>query len=146
VFEKKTCSCMGFLKSSRTYFHLTFLHRSVVVLPLEPSYSNRRSLPCPEVETIEVGVVTRFIPPSTLPGHSAVPAAPLIIISVVGRELHSVVICQRITSITLDIKHRNTCVLYHHILNTKHSMAHVLLCLLTFFTSLYDQRRTGGKS
>jgi hypothetical protein len=46
--------------------------------------------------------VTGFIPPSTLVGHSAV--AALVIISVVGRELHSVVICQRITSITLDIK------------------------------------------
>jgi hypothetical protein len=35
--------------------------------------------------------------------HSAVVAIS-IIISVVGSELHSVVICQRITSITLDIK------------------------------------------
>jgi hypothetical protein len=55
------------------------------------------------VAAIEVGHVTATIPPSTLVFHSAV-AAPLIIISVVGRELHSVVSCQRITSITLDIK------------------------------------------
>jgi hypothetical protein len=68
-----------------------------------PIHSFARSFPCFEVATIEVGVVTGFIPPSTLVEHSAV-AAPLIIISVVGRELHSVVICQRISSITLDIK------------------------------------------
>jgi hypothetical protein len=39
-----------------------------------------------------------------LTDHSAVAATTLIIISVVGRELHSVVISQPITSITLDIK------------------------------------------
>ena len=95
---------LGFLKSSRTYFHLTFLHGSAVAFPMVPSYSFGRYLPCLEVETIEVGVVTATIPPSTLRSHSAVARAILIIISVVGSEVHSVVICQRITSITLDIK------------------------------------------
>jgi hypothetical protein len=38
-----------------------------------------------------------------LVGHSAV-AAISIIISIVGTELHSVVICQRITSITFRYK------------------------------------------
>ena len=94
---------LGFLKSSRTYFHLSFLHGSVVAFPVPPSHSFNRSRPCLEIETIEVGVVTVIIPPSTFVFHSAV-AATSIIISVVGRELRSVVIFQRITSITLDIK------------------------------------------
>jgi hypothetical protein len=93
---------LGFLKSSRTYFHLSFLHRSAA-FPMNPIHSCARLFPCLEVATIEVGVRTGFIPPSTLPDHSAV-CAISIIISVVGRELHSVVICQRITSITLIYK------------------------------------------
>jgi hypothetical protein len=94
---------LGFLKSSRTYFHLSFLHGSRVPFPMPPTHSFPRSRPCLEIETIEVGVVTGFKPPSTLVWHSAV-ATTLIVISVVGSEFHSVVICQRITSITLDIK------------------------------------------
>jgi hypothetical protein len=71
---------------------------------MAPSYSFQSYPPCLEVKTIEVGVLTATIPPSTLVCHSAVAAAMSIIISVVGSEVHSVVICQRITSITLDIK------------------------------------------
>ena len=90
------------LKLSRTYFHLSFFHRTSVVFPMVPVDSFIRSLSCLEVTTIEVGDVTGVVPPSTFPVRSTVDTTPLIIISVVGRELHAVVIRQRITSITLN--------------------------------------------
>ena len=92
------------LKLSRTYFHLSFFHRSSVVFPIVPVDSFPRSLSCLEVTTIEVGVVTVLVPPSTFPVRSTVATTPRVIISVVGRELHAVVIRQRITSITLNIE------------------------------------------
>ena len=90
------------LKFSRTYFHLSFFQRSVA-FPMVPVDSFPRSPSCVEVKTIEVGLVTVVVPPSTFPVRSTV-ATTLIIISVVGRELHAVVIRQRITSITLNIE------------------------------------------
>ena len=87
------------LKLSRTYFHLSFFHRSSVVFPMMPVNSFIRSLSCLEVTTIEVGVVTEAVPPSTFGARRTVDETILIIISVVGRELHAVVIRQRITSI-----------------------------------------------
>ena len=86
----------------RTYFHLSFFHRSVVVFPWPPGDSFIRYLSCLEVTTIEVGGETVLVPPTTLVARSTVATTPLI--SVVGRELHAVVIRQRITSITLNIE------------------------------------------
>ena len=91
------------LKWSRTYFHLSFFQRYVVFFPMPPVDSFSRYLSCLEVRTIEVGEVTGLVPPSTFVVRSTV-ATPPIIISVVGRELHPVVIRQRITSITLNIE------------------------------------------
>ena len=91
------------LKFSRTYFHLSFFLR-IEMFPMPPSYSFTRTVSCLEIKTIEVGVVTGLVPPSTFPCRSTVGTAILIIISVVGRELHAVVIRQRITSITLNIE------------------------------------------
>ena len=92
------------LKLSRTYFHLSFFQRYVVFFPIPPVDSFSRYLSCLEVTTIEVGVETGLVPPSTSVPRSTVATTPPIIISVVGRELHAVVIRQRITSITLNIK------------------------------------------
>ena len=91
------------LKFSSTYFNLSFLQRSVVVFPIVPIDSLTRCLSCLEVTTIEVGLVTGLVPPSTFEVRSTV-ATILIITSVVGRERHAVVIRQRITSITLNIE------------------------------------------
>ncbi len=77
----------------RAHFHLRFFHRSRA-FPMPPPNSCMRARCCPEIATIEVGVVTTLIPPSTFRVHSTVVVAILIIISVVGCELHSVVFFQ----------------------------------------------------
>ena len=96
------CKWMSLLKLSRTYFHLSFHHGSPVIFPVVPANPSIRYLTCLEVLTVEVGDVTVFIPPGTFVFHSAV-ATLSIIVSVFGRELHSVVIFQRVPSITLNI-------------------------------------------
>ena len=96
------CKWMSHLKLSRTYFHFSFHHGSPVIFPMVPVYPIIRSLTCLQVLTVKVGVVTSVIPPTTVVCHSAV-ATLSIIVSVFGRELHSVVIFQRVPSITLNI-------------------------------------------
>jgi hypothetical protein len=90
----------NYLELRRSYFHLCFLHRSPVVFPMVPINPRGWSLTCLEVLTVEVGIVTAVMPPSTFVRCSTV-TSPLIIVFVFGGELHSVVITQRITSSTL---------------------------------------------
>ena len=78
------------LKLSRTYFHLSFHHRSPVIFPIEPVNPSTRSLTCIEVLTVEVGAVTVSVPPSTFVLRSTV-ATRYIIVSVFGGELVSAV-------------------------------------------------------
>ena len=88
------------LKLSGTYFHLSFHHISIVISPIIPGNPSNKFLTCLVVLTVEVGVVTVVIPPSTFQLHSAFAATPSIIVFVFSGELHSVLIIKRITSIT----------------------------------------------
>ena len=81
------------LKLSRTYFHLSFLHRSIIAFPVIPINPIGSSLIFLKVLAVEARIVAVFIPPGTLVTHSAV-CSPHIIISVFGGEFHSVVIFQ----------------------------------------------------
>ena len=82
------------------YFHLNLLHEGFPsIFPMVPVHSWR--IHTWKIQPIEIGVATVFVPPSTFPYHRAVLVTVSVIISVVGREHHSVEITEWITSIAL---------------------------------------------
>lgn len=89
------------LKLSRTYFHGSFCQR-FQASPKEPV--NSVITCCLGVETVEVYTMTAHVPPTTTLIRTAIEIDFRIIVSVVRRELRSVVIFQRIASSTSDRK------------------------------------------
>jgi hypothetical protein len=68
-------------------------------VPFLPLYSGVASLSCSQVQTIEVGNMTVFVPPSTFEIHSTITTIT-IIVAILGSELHLIVISKGITCVT----------------------------------------------
>ena len=77
------------------HFHLCKLHGEFAVLVVIP-HDSMAAHPVPQVLPVQVGVVTIVVPPGACVAHSTVPT-PLIIVLVLGGELHVVVIRQRVS-------------------------------------------------
>jgi hypothetical protein len=76
-----------------TYFHLSFYHEGFpITFPMVPVNSIR--IHTWEIHTIEIGVGTTSVPPSTSAFYRAVLVTPFVIISVFGRKHHPVVITE----------------------------------------------------
>ena len=91
------------LRLGRSCFHLGFFHRPIVIFPMVPVNSFISKLAFLRIHTVEVRMATFIVPPCSFMQESAVARCHHVIISVFGGELHSVVINQRISSITLII-------------------------------------------
>ena len=91
------------LELIRTYFHLCLFHN--IQLPTVPANSGDISLTCSQVQTIEVGMITVLVPPTSFIVGSTITTIN-IIITIFGRELHLIVIIKGITCVTFQEKNK----------------------------------------
>ena len=113
------------LKLIRTYFHLCLFHN--IRLPNGPLHSGAISLTGSQVQTIEVGIMTVLVPPTSFPAHSTITTIN-IIITIFGRELHLIVIIKGITRVTFQEKNKIIYVISNF---SKQKVIH--FCLISVF-------------
>ena len=102
MFNTAFLKLVSFLKLAWTNFHLRLFHGIIWIFPVVPAYSGGINPTCTQVQAIEVAILTVPVPPSSFLHRSTVISNITIIVTILGCELHLIVMSKRITCVTFQ--------------------------------------------